>query len=140
MSNYPDVLEKLDPVAAPPVPSIPSVHARTLSEADTSKSMVSALVVPAGPQVRDPVDVAVERLVAMGFESRKAKKALADTDTGNNIDFEAALECLVRARKRDVSGLMHSGYRPRDEGGRDDIAISAISPMGMGIGLGVDMF
>ena len=73
--------------------------------------MVSALVVPRGPQVVDPVDVAVDRLVAMGFESRKAKKALADSDTGNSIDFDRALETLVRERKRDVDGLMHLGYR-----------------------------
>ena len=47
----------------------------------------------------------------MGFESRKAKKALADSDTGNSIDFDRALEMLVRERKRDVEGLMHQGYR-----------------------------
>ena len=86
-------------------------HKPTKSTSDTAKMMVSALVVPRGPQVVDPVDVAVDRLVAMGFESRKAKKALADSDTGNSIDFDRALETLVRERKRDVDGLMHLGYR-----------------------------
>ena len=57
------------------------------------------------------MDVAVEKLVAMGFESHKCKKALAETDTGNSIDFAAAMEWLVRERKRDVSGLMHATYR-----------------------------
>ncbi|KAG8528760.1 uncharacterized protein KY384_006447 [Bacidia gigantensis] len=132
MSNFPSVLEKLDSGHAeadtPPVPAIPprasrtpssaesksspkKTHAKQTSTDDTSKTMVSALVVPLGPQVRDPVDVAVERLVAMGFESKKAKRALADSDTGNSINFEAALESLVRERKRDVEGLMHLGWR-----------------------------
>ncbi|KAL9630982.1 MAG: hypothetical protein Q9164_006137, partial [Protoblastenia rupestris] len=94
MSNYPDVLEKLDkvvPADAPPVPALPRAigsHSKTPSESDTSKHMVSALVVPSGPQVRDPVDVAVEKLVSMGFAPAKAKKALADTDTGNSVDFD----------------------------------------------------
>lgn len=47
----------------------------------------------------------------MGFEQNKCKKALAETDTGNSIDFAAAMEWLVRERKRDVSGLMHATYR-----------------------------
>ena len=125
MSNYPSVLEKLDgPVGAdedaPPIPSLPATtfvekksDSRTPTPlgADTEKTVISALVVPKGPQVRDPVDVAVERLVSMGFESRKAKKALAESDTGNSVSFEAALESLVRERKRDVDGLMHYGYR-----------------------------
>ncbi|KAI4242614.1 MAG: hypothetical protein L6R42_010965, partial [Xanthoria sp. 1 TBL-2021] len=68
--------------------------------------------------IRDPVDVAVDRLVAMGFDEKKAKKALADTDSGNSVDFEKAVEALVRERKRDVGGLMHWGYRGRL--GKDD--------------------
>lgn len=50
--------------------------------------------------------MAVERLVGMGFEERRAKKALADTDSGNSVDFERAVEVLVRERKREVAGLM----------------------------------
>ena len=50
--------------------------------------------------------MAVERLVGMGFEEKKAKKALADTDSGNRVDFERAVEVLVRERKREVQGLM----------------------------------
>lgn len=56
--------------------------------------------IPSGPQVRDPVDVAVEKLVSMGFDEAKAKKALADTDTGNSINFESALAVLKKERKR----------------------------------------
>lgn len=57
-------------------------------------------VVPSGPQVRDPVDVAVEKLIAMGFEEGKAKKALAETDSGNSISFEKAVKMLMRERDR----------------------------------------
>ena len=111
MSEFPTVLEKLDMENNAPVPAIPSSRSRTPADLDTSKNFVSALVVPAGPQVRDPVDVAVDRLVVMGFEKKRAAKALAETDTGNSVDFARALEWLVRERKRDVGDLMHSGYR-----------------------------
>lgn len=141
MSNYPDVLEKLESADAPPVPALPSTiskagHSKTPSESDTSKHMISALVVPRGPQVRDPVDVAVEKLVNLGFEPAKAKKALANTDTGNSVDFEGALEHLVRERKRDVDGLMHFGYR----GQKGDIEARTPTPIGDGgVGLGLGL-
>lgn len=142
MSEFPAVLEKLDIGNAPPVPAIPSAHSHTPSDLDTSKNFVSALVVPAGPQVRDPVDVAVDRLVAMGFEKKKAAKALAETDTGNSVDFARALEWLVRERKRDVNGLMHSGYRgpatPLEES--DEIAsANAESAIREAVGLGLNV-
>ena len=50
--------------------------------------------------MRDPVDVAVEKLIAMGFEEGKAKKALAETDSGNNINFEKAVRMLTKERDR----------------------------------------
>lgn len=140
MSEFPAVLEKLDMGNAPPVPAIYSAHPRTPSNVDTSKNFVSALVVPAGPQVRDPVDVAVDRLVAMGFDKKKAAKALAETDTGNSVDFAKALEWLVRERKRDVSGLMHSGYRGpvTPTGESDEIAnASAEEAIREAVGLGL---
>ena len=61
--------------------------------------------VPFGPQVRDPVDMAVEKLVGMGFEEGRAKKALAESDTGNSVDVNVAMEILVREQKRDVSTM-----------------------------------
>lgn len=117
MSEWTTVLAALD-ADAPPVPHPlmdKPYHRGTPSECDTAKQLVSAFVVPAGPQVRDPVDLAVERLVGMGFEAGKAKKALAETDTGNSINFDDALESLVRERKRDVSCMMHVGYRGKAE-------------------------
>lgn len=142
MSEFPAVLEKLDMGNAPPIPAIPSAHSRTPSDLDTSKNFVSALVVPAGPQVRDPVDVAVDRLVAMGFEEKKAAKALAETDTGNSVDFAKALEWLVRERKRDVGGLMHSGYRgPATPAGESDEIASANAESAIrdAVGLGLNV-
>ena len=116
MSEWTSVLAALDSDAAPPVPPLNKTHHRaTPSECDTAKHMISALVVPAGPQVKDPVDLAVEKLVGMGFDAGKAKKALADTDSGNSINFDDALEYLVRERKRDVNGWMHVGYRGKAE-------------------------
>ncbi|KAL8962322.1 MAG: hypothetical protein Q9193_001256 [Seirophora villosa] len=123
MSNYPDVLQKLENNTAvaevPPVPSNPT-HLAVSKTSTPITPMIPPLnvqslrlAVPSGPQIRDPVDVAVDRLVAMGFDEKKAKKALADTDSGNSVDFEKAVETLVRERKRDVGGLMHWGYRGR---------------------------
>jgi hypothetical protein len=108
MSKYPDILEKLDmPTPSPPMPSPrPQTALPTYSQTLTHHPSLPLLTVPSGPQVRDPVDVAVERLVGMGFEERRAKKALADTDSGNSVDFERAVEVLVRERKREVAGLM----------------------------------
>lgn len=130
MSNYPDVVEKLENNTnvreVPPmptglahlaVPSAPTPNQARQTIAPLNHHTVH-LPVPSGPQVRDPVDVAVDRLVAMGFDEKKAKKALADTDSGNSVDFEKAVEALVRERKRDVGGLMHWGYRGRL--GKDD--------------------
>lgn len=122
MSNYPDVVEKLENNAN--VPEVPPVRSNlphlTVPRTCTPQQTVPPLntktvhlAVPCGPQVRDPVDVAVDRLVAMGFDEKKAKKALADTDSGNSVDFDKAVEVLVRDRKRDVGGLMHWGYRGR---------------------------
>lgn len=133
MSNFPSVFEALDTSTAPAVPSIPSAHQQQYpsSESTPPTQMIGAIIVPAGPQVRDPVDVAVDRLVAMGFDSRKAAKALADTDTGNSVDFDGALQTLVRDRKRDVNSLMHSGYRGRIGSGE----VPALGGPGVGLGL-----
>lgn len=164
MSNFPDVISRLEnsPTAtentistatssslAPSTYLHPSISPLTTAsstpvEAPTipvrscslEKQFISGVNVPFGPQVRDPVDVAVDRLVAMGFDEKKSKKALADTDSGNSIDFDKAVDVLVRERKRDVSNLMNSNYRgaiqtdnePREE------QQSANSAFGLGIG------
>ncbi|MCJ1314972.1 hypothetical protein MMC15_000286 [Xylographa vitiligo] len=75
------------------VPLHPNAHAVPLP-------LPAPAVVPSGPQVRDPVDVAVERLTAMGFEEGRAKRALAETDSGNSVNFERAVSVLVREREK----------------------------------------
>ena len=104
------------PTTIIPLPTPP--HSRNSSAADkvslplllptpssTSSSSSSSAFVPVGPQVRDPVDVAMERLVGMGFEEGRVKKALAETDSGNSVSFEKALERLVREQKRCVTSI-----------------------------------
>ena len=135
MSNFPDVISRLEnspavtentPSTATPSTLAPSTYLHSFASPLTTasstpvvpiryssleKQFVSSVNVPFGPQVRDPVDVAVDRLVAMGFDEKKSKKALADTDSGNSIDFDKAVEALVRERKTDVSNLMNWNYR-----------------------------
>lgn len=165
MSNYPDVLAKLEAAnaaagTAPPVPKIPGLAAKlsrrrtkpTVATSPTTqpkspsqstmksggssnpgspcrhkasrfapkpRSVASPTAdtlpwdrapshdhhrpvpqVPLGPQVRDPVDVAVEKLTALGFDETVAKKALAETDTGHSVSFERAVSRLMKQRER----------------------------------------
>ena len=51
-------------------------------------------------QIRDPVDVAVERLVAMGYEEASAKRALAESDRGDRVDFGKAVKSLEREKRK----------------------------------------
>lgn len=130
MSNFPEIIAKLeDSPAASTSTATPSSLAPSSAYLQSSITpMTTAFstpvsqplynhsnntddIVPVGPQVRDPVDIAVDRLIAMGFDEKKAKKALAETDTGESIDFEKAVEILVRERKRDVSNMMNWSYR-----------------------------
>lgn len=139
MSNFPEVLRKLEnsPVMAhdsastttlsslapssqlvtggseltTPPASVKLSHSASscysVHDGDTIPTRDSFL----GPQVRDPVDIALERLVNLGFDAKTAAKALAETDTGNNIDFDRALETLVRQRKRTVSRMPSWNHR-----------------------------
>ena len=75
LSKYPEVVRRLE--ASPTLSTSPA---------------------PQAPQVKDPVDMALERLVSMGFDEATAKKALAETDSGNAIDFDAAASKLMRER------------------------------------------
>jgi len=88
LSKYPEVVKRLE--AKPKPPTSPA---------------------PQGQQVKDPVDMALERLVAMGFDEANAKRALAETDSGNAIDFDAAVNKLVRERKSKVRyGTLRYGW------------------------------
>ena len=63
-------------------------------------AQAAAIQVPQGPQVRDPVDIAVDKMVEMGFDEASAKKALANTDNGGRIDVEKAIRILTKQKKR----------------------------------------
>lgn len=157
MSNFPEIIAKLDDS---PATSISTATPSSLAPSSaylqssvtpmttafstpvsqplynrsnsTDKELGTVDRVPMGPQVRDPVDIAVDRLVAMGFEEKKAKKALAETDTGESIDFEKAVEILVRERKRDVSNMMNWSYRGA---ARTNLPVEDSQiPIGLGIG------
>lgn len=87
--------------------------------------------------MRDPVDLAVEKFVGMGFDEGKAAKALAETDTGNSIDIAAAMEWLVRERKRDVGGLMNEGYRGNIGGEKTEEEVRPNAVIRETVGLGM---
>lgn len=94
-----DKKRSAESIARPALPTlIPPSDEKfaVLSEEQVS----SRIPVPAHPQVRDPVDLAVEKLVLMGFEEGKAKKVLAQTETGNGINFETALSKLKKEMER----------------------------------------
>ena len=166
MSNFPYVLSKLetspfaisgrDPINNTPLSGVTSVTSTSLqipasispvpsSNAITSDQLCcaerqdSSTTVPLGPQVRDPVDIAVERLVDMGFEEKKAKKALADTDSGNSIEFDKALELLVREKKRDVNTWLNwscSGTMANEATGTGNRSCgSPVQPPLVGLGI-----
>lgn len=165
MSNFPDVISKLEnsprsvatspstatsasispssyvhPSASPfTTPSSTPVMIQPLPVYPSSlgKEFVSGFNVPFEPQVRDPVDVAVDRLVAMGFDEKKSKKALADTDSGNHVDFNKAVETLVSERKRDVLNLMNWNYREaiQSEPSSREVEQNASPTLGSGLGI-----
>ena len=81
-------------------PSTPLRYSEDSNEKESVVPDQQPTIMARRPQVRDPVDLAMERLVAMGFDEQKAKKALAQTDSGNGIDFDRALTKLVKDKKR----------------------------------------
>ena len=56
--------------------------------------------IPRGPQVRDPVDLAVEKLVGMGFTREKVMATLAECDSGHAVDWQRAMKKLVKEREK----------------------------------------
>ena len=72
--------------------------------------------IPIGPQVIDPIDISLSKLLALGYPEKAAKKALAETDSGNSVDFERAVTILERdgVRRRDV-GVGSGGSGVADE-------------------------
>lgn len=68
----------------------PRSNSITPSPASNARSPVGV------KQVDDPVDKAVWRLAGMGFPADMAKRALAETDTGENLNVKAAIDlCMM---------------------------------------------
>ncbi|KAI9835100.1 MAG: hypothetical protein M1838_005377 [Thelocarpon superellum] len=90
MSTWSDIFRKLDPTPTPAsVPAIPVLPS-------SIRTSMPGLIPAPLAQVDDPVDKAVEKLVGMGFPADLAKKALAETDTGENLNVQAATELCTR--------------------------------------------
>ncbi|KAL4918105.1 hypothetical protein BDW62DRAFT_182376 [Aspergillus aurantiobrunneus] len=63
------------------------------------------------PQVRDPVDQALEMMVGeLGFNEDDAKWALKITDTGEGINPNAAMSLLIQEYQRQYPQLRAAGY------------------------------
>lgn len=79
---------------------------------------------PLRPQVQDPVDRALNRMVnELGFNEDDVKWALKITDTGEGIDVRAA-ETLLRQQKR---RFQHNPFAPR---GKDSLLQSVMKRKG----------
>ena len=112
----------------------PPVTASTYTSAPTSTSTpiistpihiphpagLQQIQVPVGPQVIDPIDISLSKLLGLGYPEKAAKKALAETDSGNSVDFERAVAILERdgVRRRDV-GVGSGGNGGADERERE---------------------
>ena len=90
ISNWAPVLRKLDSPGPLSVPALPQPGAE--------------VPLSPGKQVDDPVDKAVCRLVGMGFPADMAKKALAETDTGENLNVQAAIALCISWKGRKDHG------------------------------------
>ncbi|KAL5364771.1 hypothetical protein BJX96DRAFT_188059 [Aspergillus floccosus] len=76
------------------------------------------------PQIRDPVDQALELLVGqLGFAEEDAKWALKITDTGEGINADAAVDLLLQEQQR-------SGGRTSVSSGRSSLVSSVMSNRG----------
>lgn len=66
----------------------------------------SVMMASQTPQIRDPVDMAMSRMVDdLGFSREDAKRALKATDTGDSINVDAAVMMLVQERRKDDPAL-----------------------------------
>lgn len=89
------------PNFTPPPPHSPD-HSYHIPHTPRSPSLHPSLApAPLQPQVLDPVDRAMHRLVGqLGFNEEDVKWALKITDTGEGIDGEAAEQLLKQQKKR----------------------------------------
>lgn len=90
----------LDLPFPPPSRSPPNQQASLFQAPAPPPAPVSVPQPSLPPQVQDPVDRAINRMVnELGFEHEDVKWALKITDTGEGIDVEAA-EALLKQQKQ----------------------------------------
>ncbi|KAL2363087.1 hypothetical protein RJZ56_003989 [Blastomyces dermatitidis] len=79
--------------------SIPKQHQRTFSTPETiaEEKISRGRYSSSAPQVLDPVDIAMHKMVKeLGFDEHAAKWALKCTDTGESLDVAAAINLLLQ--------------------------------------------
>ncbi|KAI9682511.1 MAG: hypothetical protein M1829_000303 [Trizodia sp. TS-e1964] len=96
MSHWQTALSKFSHTSGKDIPAVPAVP--TVSAVEFK------------PLVDDPVDKAVFRLVGMGFTVEESKKALARTDTGENLDVEAAVAMLLKMKSEPSRAVSSAGF------------------------------
>lgn len=115
ISSYTVVMDGLDGVQSPPLP-VPSIRLQPARWSSPSSPSTPALG-------HDPVDRAIDIMVReLGFLDSEAKWALRTTDTGEGVDFNAAVALLLRERESGLaSGRLSSSARGlgaiREDGG-----------------------
>ncbi len=84
------------PATTTPSNETVEVSAEVQPNNTTPESQSSPVLKQPRQQVVDPVDRAIWQLVGMGFPVNNARKALAQTDTGTNLDVAAAIDLCLR--------------------------------------------
>ncbi|KAJ5894942.1 hypothetical protein N7495_006633 [Penicillium taxi] len=129
MSQFSTVLHNLNGTSSGPVPPVPALildraststsstaprtpkHSATSSQPSNS-STSSLAPAPLRPQIQDPVDRAITRMVTeLGFDEEDVKWALKITDTGEGIDVKAAEQLLMEKTKREINPFAPRGKR-----------------------------
>ena len=121
ISQYATIMTRLD---ALPLASQPPMSMSRVATSPVTHSYVPSVhhmqapqfIMPAmpvyQPQVRDPVDQALDTMVReLGFEEEKAKWALKVTDNGEGINVNAAISLLIREQRSHEQS--HRGFSLR---------------------------
>ncbi|PYI10741.1 F-box domain protein [Aspergillus sclerotiicarbonarius CBS 121057] len=121
LSQYATIMSRLEaraPAPQPPMPvsrmaTSPTIHSNVPNVHYMYASQPAMPDMPVyQPQVRDPVDQALDTLVReLGFEEEKAKWALKVTDNGEGINVNAAISLLIREHKSHEQS--HRGFSLR---------------------------
>ncbi|RAL02694.1 ubiquitin-associated domain-containing protein [Aspergillus ibericus CBS 121593] len=121
LSQYATIMSRLEARAPAPQPPMsvsrmatsPTIHSHVPNVHYMQAPQPVTPVMPVyRPQVRDPVDQALDTMVReLGFEEEKAKWALKVTDNGEGINVNAAIALLIREHKSHEQN--HRGFSLR---------------------------